>query len=114
MDKRGREGSIVPIHDKVKGGKEGEGSVLPAEDFVGYDPTPEGVECGNRKDCVSSVGPEVEVVECKLRVEGLRLIFNGGSNTYFSRIPHQIDNAISECLCSNSVSSSGRTVGRAI
>ena len=114
MNERGWEGSVVPVHDEVKGRKEGEGFVLSAEDFVGDDPTPEGVECGSRKDFVSSVGPEVEIVERELNVEGLRLIFDGGNNTYFGRIPHQIDNAISERLCSNSVSSSSRTVGRAI
>ena len=79
MDKRGREGSVVPVHDEVKGGKEGIRFVLPAEDFVGDDSTPEGVERGNRKDGVSSFGPKVEIVERKLSVEELGLVFDSGT-----------------------------------
>lgn len=114
LDKCGRVGPIVPVHGEVEGGEEGEGFLLSAENFVGDDAAPKGIERGSRENCVSSFRPEVEVVERKLNVEVSTSKMDGTNDAYFRRIPHQINNAISECLCCNSVSARGRAIGRTI
>lgn len=43
---------------------------MTAKDFIGDDATPKGIERGGREDRVSSIDPEVEVVERKLIWKG--------------------------------------------
>jgi len=63
LDKGNGEGSVVPVHDQVDGGKGTEGLALIAQDVGGDDSDPEGVEGGNRIDVVTGVRTQVVVVE---------------------------------------------------
>ena len=63
LDEGNREGSVVPVHDQVDGGKGTEGLALITQDFRGDDSDPEGVEGGNGVDVVTGVRSQVVVVE---------------------------------------------------
>ena len=63
LNKGNREGSVVPVHDQVDGGKGTKGLALITQDFRGDDSDPEGVEGGNGVDVVTGVRSQVVVVE---------------------------------------------------
>jgi len=63
LDKSSGEGSVVPVHDQVDGGKGTKGLALVFQDVGGDDSNPEGVEGGNGVDVVTGVRSQIIVVE---------------------------------------------------
>ena len=63
LDKSSGEGSVVPVHDQVDGGKGTEGLALISQYVRGDDSNPEGVEGGNGVNFVAGVRSQVIVVK---------------------------------------------------
>ena len=63
LDKGGGEGSVVPVHNQVDGGKGTECLALVVQDIRGDDSDPEGVEGSDRVEVVAGIRSQVVIVE---------------------------------------------------